>query len=1056
MEKMEKVRNRLVALAQKYTLAEQLSLEVRVLNITVSLAFVAMLLTSAVRIISGLPLASLVGILMVMALLVGLLYVNNRFSLGHVALTVVLGVISIVLAPLVFLTSGGIGSSGMDSFFVLILTLIFLLLHGKPRIFMLAVSFAAIIMVYVLSAVHPELVRTFEPSQAAHPYQLVLEHVHSIFLVGVFLGLVIVFQNRLYLKEQVKVGDSLERLRDETQTAAAIFGSNPHMTALFDSNLKLLDCNQAMIEFFGLADKEAANSSYAEAVAAMVPPTQRNGLPSVPLKDRLEQALRQGDLQFETKFVRQDRSMLVSVTMRTIPYRGGVAIVTYLVDLTDLYATRDRLLYREQLLSSVNKMSEILLSFRYANITESLTESMKILAQHITVDRIYIWKSDGNDGRRQYTREFEWLSEKAATSKTVLSGSTHSYIKIFPEWERKFRIGQAVNSPLSQLPEVEQKHLGKFDIRSILMIPVFQQGSLWGFVGFDDCRREHFFTNEEERILRSASLLMVNAIMRNEITESLVKTRESALSYAKAKSIFLANMSHEMRTPLNAVVGMTAIGKGAASVERKNYCLEKIEDASQHLVGIINDVLDMSKIEAGKLELSPVEFNFERMLRRVAGVATFKIDQKQQKFNVHIDRKIPERVFGDDQRLAQVITNLLGNAVKFTPEQGSITLDATLVKEEDQRCTIGIKVIDSGIGISAEQQSLLFHSFQQADNNTTRKYGGTGLGLVISKRIVGLMGGEIKITSEPGRGATFAFTVEVERVSGQSRRLQLPPGVNRSNIRIMAVDDDADVRSHFRDIMQQFEIGCDLAGSGREALALRERNGAYNIYFVDWKMPDMDGLELSRRIREKDEGNANSIIIMISAVDWGTISDEAGRIGVDKYIPKPLFPSAIADFISECLGVIDMAPDQPDDEVETFADRRILLAEDVAINREIVIALLEPTQVVIDSVENGYEAVRAYREAPEKYDLIFMDVQMPQMDGYEATRRIRRFEGQMREKTGATVREIPIVAMTANVFKEDIDKCIEAGMNAHVGKPLDLGEVKDILHNYLCANQLAV
>ena len=1045
---MNKVKNWLISTTQKYILTDQLPVDVRILNIAASMAFIVLLLTCVVRFFEGMSLIGFSGIFMVMALMASLLYVNNRYSLGNTVLMTVLGIIGVIFCPIIFFTNGGM-HSGLDSFFVLITTIIFLLLRGKSRLFMVIIYFAVITTIYSINAGHPEL------TQELNSFQLVIDHIHSIFLVGIFLGLVIVFQDQLYMKEQVRASNSLEKLQDETQTTSSIFHGNPHQTALFDSDFNMIDCNQAMIEFLGLPDKETAINNQAEIFASMIPPMYRNGRPSLSFTNRLEQVLEQGNLQFETEFIRQGQNMITSVTMRTIPYRGGMAIVIYLVDLTDLYSARDRLLHREQLLSSVNKMSEILLSFRFANIAESLTESMKILAQCMAIDRIYIWKSANHNGRQHYTREFEWLSEKAADTKTVQIGTQRPYIKVFPEWERKFRLGQTVNSPLQRFSKIEQTLLGNLDIQSILMIPVFQQGSFWGFVSFDDCHRERFFTDEEEPILRSASLLMVNTIMRNEMMGNLVKTRENAVANTKAKSIFLANMSHEMRTPLNAVVGMTAIGKNAATIERKDYCLEKIEDASQHLLGVINDILDMSKIEAGKLELSPVEYDFEKMLRRVTNVIAFKVDQKQQKFNIHIDQNIPERIFGDDHRLAQVITNLLGNAVKFTPEQGVITLGAVLVREEDLRCTIEINVTDSGIGISAEQQSLLFRSFQQADNNTTRKYGGTGLGLAISKRIVELMGGDITIKSEPGRGTTFAFTVEVDRVSSQNRRLQLPAGVNRNNIRVMAVDDDPDILNHFRDIMQQFEINCDLAGNGHEALTLREQNGAYNIYFVDWKMPDMDGLELSRRIRAKDDGSANSIIIMISAVDWELIADEAEQIGVNKYIPKPLFPSAIADFISECLGISNMTGEQSDSgEMETFADRRILLAEDVAINREIVIALLEPAKVIIDSVENGDEAVRAYREAPEKYDIIFMDVQMPRMDGYEATRRIRKFEEQQREKNGADMREIPIVAMTANVFKEDIEKCLAAGMNGHIGKPLDLKEVQNILHAYLGVDRM--
>ncbi|MDR3294850.1 MAG: PAS domain-containing protein, partial [Clostridiales Family XIII bacterium] len=269
----------------------------------------------------------------------------------------------------------------------------------------------------------------------------------------------------------------------------------------------------------------------------------------------------------------------------------------------------------------------------------------------------------------------------------------------------------------------------------------------------------------------------------------LVRAREEAETASRAKSEFLANMSHEIRTPMNAVIGMTTIGKAASDLERKDYCFGKIQDASTHLLGVINDILDMSKIEANKFELSPVEFEFEKMLQRVVNVSNFRVDEKQQKFTVHIDRAIPRTLIGDDQRLAQVITNLLGNAVKFTPEQGSISLNTRFVKEENGICTLQIEVTDTGIGISEEQKLRLFRSFEQADGGTARKFGGTGLGLVISKRIVEMMGGDIWIESEPGKGSTFAFTVQAGRGAGEKHSL-LAPGVIWGNIRVLAVDDD--------------------------------------------------------------------------------------------------------------------------------------------------------------------------------------------------------------------------------------------------------------------------
>jgi PAS domain S-box-containing protein len=397
--------------------------------------------------------------------------------------------------------------------------------------------------------------------------------------------------------------------------------------------------------------------------------------------------------------------------------------------------------------------------------------------------------------------------------------------------------------------------------------------------------------------------------------EQMTKQQAEAEASDRAKSAFLANMSHEMRTPMNAIIGMTTIGKAAASVERKDYCLSKIEDASRHLLGVINDILDMSKIEANKFELAPVKFDFEKMIQRSVDVITFRIDEKKQKLTVQIDSAIPKTLIADDQRLAQVVINLLGNAVKFTPENGSISLDASLLKEEANLCTIKISVTDTGIGISEEHRKKLFKTFQQAEADTSRRFGGSGLGLVISRSIVEMMNGEICVESELGKGSVFTFTVQAKKDS-------------------LANDNN-------------------LSG-------------------------------------EKTKDNAQQDITGL------------------------------------------------------YAGRRILLAEDVEINREIVQVLLEPTQLEMDFAENGKEAVRMYSESPEKYGMIFMDIQMPEMDGYEATKRIRAIEAERN-----THNRIPIIAMTANVFKEDVQKCLDAGMDSHVGKPFNLDDVLEKLSVFL-------
>ncbi|MDR2965651.1 MAG: response regulator [Treponema sp.] len=532
--------------------------------------------------------------------------------------------------------------------------------------------------------------------------------------------------------------------------------------------------------------------------------------------------------------------------------------------------------------------------------------------------------------------------------------------------------------------------------------------------------------------------------MSRDITEKMQmeKTLSAALEQAnaasKAKSNFLSTMSHEMRTPMNAIIGMTAIGKKSNNIEEKNHALNKIEGASNHLLGVINDVLDIAKIEANKLELTPVEFNFEKVIQRVVSVVNFRVDEKKQRLSTNIDSNIPDFLIGDDQRLAQVVTNLLANAIKFTPIDGEILFCASLICEKDDECELCIEVQDSGRGIALEQQKKLFDMFEQAESGISREYGGTGLGLAISKNIVELMGGKIWVESELGKGARFIFTIKTKRGTKNLYSL-LSEDVNWNNVRILVVDDVAEVHIQFRDIFDNLNIKCDTAFDGDEACRMIEEHGEYDIYFIDWRMPGMNGIELSKKIKNRINSR-KSVIIMITAMDWEQIKDDAGNAGVDKHLLKPLSPSMVIDCINECLST-SVNGEQKYIAGE-FTDKKMLLAEDIEINREILLALLKDTGIQIDCAENGNEALEAVKAAPNKYDIIFMDVQMPKMDGLEATRRIRALPDINNSK-------LPIIAMTANVFKDDIEKCLAAGMDAHLGKPLDIDKILETMRKYL-------
>ncbi|WP_428898445.1 PAS domain S-box-containing protein [Parelusimicrobium proximum] len=531
-----------------------------------------------------------------------------------------------------------------------------------------------------------------------------------------------------------------------------------------------------------------------------------------------------------------------------------------------------------------------------------------------------------------------------------------------------------------------------------------------------------------------------------QLEEDLRKAKEAAEYASKAKGEFLSRMSHEIRTPINAIMGMSAIAKASNDIKRKDYCLTKLDSASSHLLGIINDILDVSKIEANKMELSEHEFNIEKMFQDIINVVNFRMEEKKQNFTIKTGKDVPPFIVGDEMRLKQVIVNFLSNASKFTPEEGKIELKTDLLSRQGDNIMLRISVKDSGIGLTPEQRNKLFNSFEQADGSISRRFGGTGLGLVISKHIVNLMGGDVEVKSEYGKGAEFICTVALKKSSTQDS-VKLSDEINIKNLRILAVDDSADVREYFSAIMNSFGIKCDVAAGGQEALKLIEKNKEhpYSIIFIDWKMPEMDGIELSKRIKQIEGYKA--LVIMISISAWQEIEDKARDAGIDTFLPKPLFPSSIIDVINKCLSSGNIKENRKEmteisNDLHDFTGKKILIAEDVDINREIMAALLEETSLAFDFANDGNEAVAKFKAAPDAYDAILMDIQMPEKDGLAATREIRALDTDK-------AKEIPIIAMTANVFIEDVHKALSAGMNDHLGKPVNIKALFEKLNFYL-------
>jgi two-component system, sensor histidine kinase and response regulator len=818
----------------------------------------------------------------------------------------------------------------------------------------------------------------------------------------------------------------------------AILDASPVGFTVFDANARIIDCNDFIIKALDTTKKY-----YIEHFHKFSPEYQSDGAVSIDRAiELIEQALGGERLVFEwTHCTLTGEPIPYEVTLSRTLYNGKYVVMCYQYDLRNIKKMMESIHEQgEQLkirLKQQELISEISRGFISSGDSETLVrEAIAKLGHFHKVAAVYIF---GIDYQRKNTYlAYHWSNDDRPPR--LIQSDLFALVKsTFPERLPDSSVVPVVCfDDISDVSDQVLRELFSMDVSAFICAPFYVEGQLWGFMSVQQRHKPRKWTENEKQFVAMTASTIAGIIMRDIYNTKLKDALYKATEASRAKGEFLSNVSHEMRTPLNAIIGMTEIGKNSGDLARKNHAFSRIQDASTHLLGIINDVLDMSKIEANKLELSFIEFNFEKMLERVENVISFRVEERQQKFSINIGKDIPETFIGDDQRLAQVIANLLGNAVKFTPEKGSISLDAHLEKEDDGLCTILISVSDTGIGISDEQQKNLFQSFQQAESNTARKYGGTGLGLAISKNIVEMMGGRIWVESELGKGSTFTFTANLKRGEGKKQEHGGLP-VNRNDVRVLVVDDSQVILDYFKVVSKKLGIYCDTAISGEEALAFVE-SGHYHIYFLDLQMPGMDGIQLSRELKAR--ASEDSMVIMMTANEWTTDAEEAKGAGVDKFLSKPLFPPVIEEVINECLSVKEREETDARNFDGAYKGCRVLLAEDVEINREIVLTLLEPTLLDIDCAENGTQAVRMFAAAPEKYDMIFMDIQMPEMDGYEATRRIRALDIPAAKK-------IPIVAMTANVFREDIEKCLEAGMNDHIGKPLDFNTVMEKLRTYL-------
>ena len=549
-------------------------------------------------------------------------------------------------------------------------------------------------------------------------------------------------------------------------------------------------------------------------------------------------------------------------------------------------------------------------------------------------------------------------------------------------------------------------------------------------------------------LLSCASVLIILTLIflryfsmtRSQLHE-LEKARQTALESSKAKSEFLANMSHDIRTPMNAIVGMTAIAAAHMDDrEQVQNCLRKITLSSKHLLGLINDVLDMSKIESGKLTLTTEQISLKEVIEGIVNIMQPQVKAKKQTFDIHVENILTENVWCDGVRLNQVLLNLLSNATKYTPEGGAVQLS---LSEEpspkgENHVRIHINVKDNGIGMSQDFVKKIYDSYSRADEARIHKTEGAGLGMAITKYIVDAMEGSIEVQSEIDRGTEFRITFDFEKAAAMEVDMVLP------SWNMLVVDDDELLCRTAMNALKSIGIKAEWTLSGEKAIDLviqhHIKRDDYQIILLDWKLPGMNGIQTAKEIR-RNLGDEVPILL-ISAYDWSEFEAEAREAGISGFISKPLFKSTLFYALRQYMGV-ETPDDQTSNQGMELSGRRILLAEDNELNWEIANELLSDLGVELDWAEDGQICLDKFQQSPEGYyDAVLMDIRMPHMTGYEAAKAIRGLNRP-------DALSVPIIAMSADAFSDDIQHCLECGMNAHIAKPVDVTELTRLLKRYL-------
>ena len=808
-------------------------------------------------------------------------------------------------------------------------------------------------------------------------------------------------------------------LMDAVNTNRVLLDANPFNSIIIDENGYIIDCNKSARDFFRLHNSRNLEADFYKSVNEYLPEFQPDGRRSIPVSERLKTMFEAGYNEFDTLMIVDGKQRFFNIIMKKVVYKNVDVAAVFMFDLTAQKEVQHALEYNNRLLKALGNVANMLLTTDATDLETTMNQALGIIGRATELDRVYVWKNiDGEDGRVYTTQLYEWSPDADPQQGGELAVDI-PLDDTMPNWRETVLKGKCINAVVKESSPQMQAQLAPQGIVSLLIVPIFMQSKFWGFIGLDDCVNERIFSDVEENFMRICGFMVMTMCdaIQNELSMQLLYEREQALISAQIKTNFLANMSHEIRTPMNAILGMIELIMHENITDTVLSYSVDIRNACRGLLSIINDILDISKIESGRLEITPTTYHVSSLLADVIGIVKLRAEKKMITFAVNIDPNIPSELIGDELRIKQVLINLLNNAIKFTHE-GQITLSISS-RLEGGRCRLIASVEDTGIGIKTEDMEKIFILFQQVDTKKNRNIEGTGLGLSISKQLVEMMEGHIEVKSEYGVGSTFTVSV------------MQPISDNRPVTELKAPDDVYVLVYENRPAyLSSLTYTLDSLGCRYEVCVNRSE---INHYLEDYKFNYIfvSSLHINKIQALAASKQPQAVIIALQSDG----NDYSNHISIS----MPIHCMQIANILNDEYDRYDYRNDVLNNASIIAPDAKVLVVDDNAVNLRVAAGLLSIFKIRADTAISGMRAIEMVQE--KDYDLVFMDHMMPDMDGIDTTVAIRAM--------GEKYHSLPIIALTANAIGGVREMFKVEGLDDFLAKPVELTKLNAMLKKWI-------